>query len=163
MAIQSSYFAVAEFIDSRSQSSAVRVRIPKAKADLWYNAADATARAATDVGLLFNALNGLSSAYMYKTYVVLEDEQDAPAVPAPDSNIYNFDKLGVSFRAGLDNYSMTIPARSDANYTVNTDGVSVILGATGTAQVQDFVTRFQANVLAKNGGTPVVTKITVVR
>lgn len=163
MALQNSWYAVADFIDSRGQSSSVRVRVSETDAEAWLNAADNTARASTDVGVLFIRIAALSAATLYKRYVTLEVEDDAPAIPAPDDNIYNFDKLAVSFQAGLDNYSMTIPARDDANYTVGSDGVSVILGASGTTEIQNFVTAFEGTVVAKNGGTPTVRKITVIR
>jgi len=162
MAITSQYFAVIDLLDSRKQISTVRVRVKTADAVAWLGAATPALRDATAVGLLLNAIAGLSSAVVNKKYVSLEDES-ASLAPAQDDNVYNFDKLGSSFSGGIDNYSSSIPARKDTAYTVSTDGVTVILGALGTAEVQEYVTRFNASVLAKNGANATITRITVTR
>lgn len=162
MAVTSQYFAVIDLIDSRKQISTVRTRVKSADAVAWLGAANAAARDGTTVGALFASIAGLSSAVVNKKYVSLEDESDAPA-PVPDDNVYNFDKLGTSFAGGIDNYSSSIPARKDTAYNVGTDGVTVVIGAGATAETTEYITRFNAVVLAKNGQSGTVTKMTVTR
>src|SRR5690606_17559897 len=100
--------------------------------------------------------------YAYKRWVSMIDETDNVTHPPADDNIYNFDKLGVHYKAGIDNYVITIPGRDDDDYTVAEDGITVIIsGAGATAAVTNFITRFEATAVGKNGGAPNVTKIVV--
>jgi len=88
----------------------------------------------------------------------LVTEDDAVTFPDFDSDIFIFDKLAVHYSSGFDNYQVTIPGRDSANYTMESDAVHVnpTLGL-----VDEFISRFEAVVLAKNGGAATVSSITV--
>jgi hypothetical protein len=81
--------------------------------------------------------------------------------PDVDQYVFPFDKLGISFRADGENYVSSIPARNNANISVGSDGISVILGAGGTTEVQDFVTAFEAIVLSEELAAATITQITI--
>lgn len=151
------YVAKQTFIDSTGKSSTVETRVAGAAATTYLTAADKTARDATSIGTLFSATAALSSAVEYQRSVEKIDENDAVSDPA--AGVYHFDKVAVSTRAGLDNYSSTIPARKMAALTLADDGVTV--DTADGALVQAFVTALQAVAIAKNGSPVTVTRIRV--
>lgn len=163
MALVTTWRASVSFGDSRKKLADVSVRISEGDGKAWINAVDQAARDATDVGDFFAATAGLSSGTPFTKAVTMEQEDENAVFPTADLNIYNFDKLGVGFKALLDNYNMTIPARDDSAYTVSEDGVTVILtGAGATAEVTAFIAAFNGLVLGKNGGTGTVITMQVV-
>lgn len=151
------YVAKQTFIDSTGKSSTVETRITGAAATTYLTAADKTARDATSVGALFGATAALSSAVEYQRSVEKIDEQDTVADAA--AGVYHFDKITISTRAGLDNYSSTVPARKMAALDLADDGVTV--DTADGAEVQTFVTALQAVAIAKNGSPVTVTRIRV--
>lgn len=164
MATVSSYWASVSGRDSRNKSVDISVRVNETDAQAWLTAADATARGLTDVGVLLNKLLGLSGIFAYKRWVSLIDEADNVTHPPADDNIYNFDKLAVSYKAGIDHYVLTIPGRLDTAYNVADDGVDVIIsGAGASAATTDLITAFNATVKGKNGSDAVVERIYVQR
>lgn len=163
MAVISTYRATISMRDSRGISTDWSARVSDADAQEWLDAADATARGLTKVGLLLNAVPQLSGCFAYKRSVVLEDFTDNVTQPAADANIYNFDKLNVSYQAGTVRRTITIPGRDPDDYNVASDGVTVIItGADATAKVTNFITQFEDTYVDINGYSPVVVEIKVV-
>jgi len=169
MAVVERYFAYITFADCRknpsgggNKTSSIRVRVSAANANTYFAANTDALRAATEVGLLMTAFAGLSSGYRLSWGVSIDLEQDAPNFPATESAIYTFDKYQISYRAGLDNYVVSIPARDDIDANVASDGVSVLLVAPGaTGEVTNLVTRFESTVQSKNGDAVTVNGIRV--
>lgn len=151
------YVAKQTFIDSTGKSSTIETRVSGASATTYLTAVDKAARDATSIGVYFNATAALSSAVEYQRSVEKVDEQDS--VSDPVAGTYHFDKIAVSTRAGLDNYSATIPARKMAALTLADDGVTIDTADAGL--VQAYVTALQAVALAKNGSVPAVTRMRV--
>lgn len=151
------YVAKQTFIDSTGKSSTVETRVASAAATTYLTAVDKAARDATSIGALFAATAALSSAVEYQRSVEKIDEQDSVADAA--AGVYHFDKIAVSTRAGLDNYSSTIPARKMAAIDLADDGVTI--DTADGAEVQTYVTALQAVALAKNGATVSVTRMRV--
>ena len=160
MALVDQYHAFVKFGDSRQKITEVRFRVPTTEAQTYINALTQILKDATEVGQMLLSFEDLSAGTMIGKGVELVTIDDAAAFPAPDDNVYNFDKLLVSYKASGVGYNITIPSRDDDAYTVATDGVTVIL-ADGAA-VEDFVTRFNALVLSKYGVQGTVEEITVV-
>jgi hypothetical protein len=162
MAFVTKYFGEISYGDSRKKSSPSVVEVAKADYDAWNDAADFAAALVTPLGLYFAAEAALSASSVLSWRVYTEVVNDTFAYPAPDDDVYNFDKLNVSYRAGLDGYNKTIPGRDGAAYTVADDGVTVIATDPGwTAAVEAYITQFNATVLAKNGGSAVFQKMYV--
>lgn len=159
MALVDQYHAFVKLGDSRQKITEVRFRVPTDVAQIYINALTQILKDATEVGQFLLSIQDLSAATMMAKGVTLETVDDAAVFPDPQSSIYNFDKLMVSYTAQGFNYNLTIPSRDDTNYDVATDGVTVDLTA-GT--VDDFVSRFNALVLSKYGVQGTVTEITVV-
>lgn len=158
MATQLQYFLNMSFIDSRKKISNIRWRVDPTAGAAWLTAADAAAKAATPLGLLVTRTNALSDATLTDWGVELAAIDDGAIAPAADGGIYNFDKVTTQFKAGLKNYVTTIPARNDAVLNAATDGTTIIItGAGASAEVTNFITSYNAVVLADNGVAPEVT------
>jgi len=152
------HYAFVKLGDSRGKVTEVRYRVSATSAAAYFTALTQILKDATPVGLLLADTELLSACSMMGKGVMLVTEDDAQAFPGYDTDIFIFDKLAVHYRAGFDNYQVTIPGRDSANYTMETDGVHVnpTLGA-----VDDYITHFNAVVLAKNGTAGIVQNITV--
>jgi hypothetical protein len=162
MAFVTSYYAELSLGDSRKKDTPARIRVSKADYDAYNGAANFAAALLTPIGLYFAALSLLTASTVQAYKVYQETINDTGSYPAPDDNVYNFDKINVAFRAGLDNYNITIPGRDDTAYTVSTDGVTIITTDPGwTAAVEDYVTQFNAVALGKNGTAGVVQQMYV--
>lgn len=157
------WYAKISIGDCRKKTTARSLRISQTDALAWLQAADDAAREVTAVGHLLDSFGDMSDGLEQSLSV--EAELDfAPAFPAKDTDIYNFDQLSVTARnAAQQPTTITIPARAAAAYTVESDGVTVILGATGTAQVQNLVTRMEATWLDNDAQALVVEQIKVAR
>ena len=162
MATQSRYFANLTLGDSAQKRYNFRVRVTDVAGAAWLAGADPTARGATTIGVLFGKVAALTDLTLEKSSVTLEDIDDAFAFPDANSNLYGFDKLAIATKAGLKNYTVSLPGRDDAAYNVGTDGIEVIIsGAGATAATTEFITAYEAVVLADNGEVPNVTGIRV--
>lgn len=145
MALVDLHYAFVTFLDSRGKQSSVQFRVSSTDASAYYGALTQILKDATTVGQLLLSFEDLSAGVMLAKGIRLETIEDTAAPPAPDDNVYHFDKLLCHYRSGLKNHFLTIPARDDTAYSVAADGVTVIL-ADG-ADVADFVSRFNAVVL----------------
>lgn len=145
----------------RQKIATVRYRVQEVIVTNYLAAADDAARAATAAGLLVAAANALSIGVPVRVTVGADFVDNAAVPPVADDFVFPFDKLGISFRADGENYVSSIPARNNANVTLGSDGISVILGALGTAEVQDFVTQFESIVLSEELAATTITQITV--
>jgi hypothetical protein len=145
----------------RQKIATVRWRVPEVVVNNYLAAADDAARAATAAGLLVAAADALSLGVGVKVTVGSAFVDNLAVPPGPDDFVFPFDKLGISYRADGENYVSSIPARNNASVTVGSDGISVILGALGTAEVQDFVTQFESIVLSEENAAATITQITI--
>jgi hypothetical protein len=144
--------------DSRKKTTEVAVRVTAAAATAYFGAVTQILKDATPVGQLLLSIEDLSACSMMGKGVRLVTKDDATDFPNYDSDIFNFDKLANHYNCGFDNYQMTIPGRDSANYTMESDGVHVNLTL---GLVDEFVTRFNAVALGKNGVAATVSTITV--
>lgn len=160
MALQDFHYAVIKLGDSRGRTTEVRFRVNVIEAGLYYNATTQILKDATEVGQLFLSVEELSACTMMGKGIVMVTEDDAAAFPLPNADVYIFDKLGVSYKAGFDNYQVTIPGRDTTAYTVADDGVTVLTNLGD--DMEDFIDRFNAIVIGKNTLAAEVTKVTVV-
>lgn len=156
MAMQERYIGKLALIDSTGKSSTIEVRITSTAATEWLTAVGA-AKDATALGTFFTRAAAMSGATDYQQSVELVREDDAASLPG--DGVFNFDKFAVSYKAGLDNYTLTIPARLLSAVSLADDGVTVVTGGAGA--VDNFISSFEGVVLAKNGAVPDVTKVRV--
>jgi len=159
MALVDQHFAKITFGDSQGKEWTVRFRVNSTDAAAYFGAVTQILKDATELGLFFLSIEDLAEGTFRGKGVELVTIDDAIGFPAPDDNVYGFDKLLVSYVAAGNGYHLSIPTRDDANYTVATDGITVIL--TDGAFVEDFVTRFATVVLSKYGAAGVVSEIIV--
>jgi len=159
MALVDQHFAKITFGDSQQKEWTVRFRVGSVDAAAYFGAVTQILKDATELGLFFLSIEDLAEGTFRGKGVELVTIDDAIGFPAPDDNVYGFDKLLVSYVAGGNGYHLSIPTRDDANYTVATDGITVIL--TDGAMVEDFVTRFATVVLSKYGTAGTVSEIIV--
>ncbi len=158
MALTDFHYAFIKIGDSRKKTTEVRFRVTAAEAVNYFSAVTQILKDATAVGQLLLSVEDLSAGTLQGKGIILITEDDAAGFPGFDSDIFNFDKLAVHYAAGFDNYQVTIPARDSANYTMESDAVHVnpTLGL-----VDEFISRFNAVALGKNGDAGVVSEITV--
>ena len=164
MAIVSEYWGKIAIGDSRQQITDFAIRLLDADAAAWLAAIGFPAKEATEAGQLMAAVAGLSAGSVFSTSVENKWVDDAATFPDPDDNVYNFDKINVGYRAGMDRYTVTIPSRDDAAYNVGGDGVTIIItGAGASAATTDFVDAFNTTVEGKNGLAGLVEKMYIAR
>lgn len=160
MAQVAQYWGVMKVGDSRQKFADIRFRLVDADAAAWLAAIGYAAKAATDAGVLMDAIEGLIAGTVFERGVESSFIDDAAAFPAADDNVYNFDKINVGHKAGLDRYTLTLPSRDDAAYNVASDGVTVIIsGAGASAATTAFVAAFNTSVEGKNGLQSTVEKM----
>lgn len=164
MAMVAEYWGKVAIGDSRQNITDFRVRLVDADAAAWLAAIGFAAKAATDAGVLMAAVGGLTAGTVFSYAVESSYVDDAAAFPAPDDNVYNFDKINVGFKAAMDRYTVTIPSRDDTAYNVGGDGVTVIISGGGaSAATTDFVAAFNTSVEGKNGSAATVEKMYISR
>jgi len=159
MAYVAKYTAGVSSGDAAKQIRAVAVRVAEAKAKLWFAAADHTARMSTDVGLMLLALNDAQESdggnTINKFYVNMDDINDAYAPPAADSDIYNSNKVKLTYSTTNNGLPVTesiyIPQR-DAGLPTNPDGKSYNIAASPFVNMQ---TQLVASGLSSYG-TPII-------
>jgi hypothetical protein len=159
MALVDLHYAFVTFGDSRGKESTVQFRVTAAEALDYFQQLTQILKDGTPLGLFFLSIEDLSAGTFRGKGVKLITIDDAIGFPAPNANLYNFDKLQVSYTALGNQYNMSIPNRDDAVYVVGTDGVTVDL--TTPAAVTQFITRFAAVVLSKYGDAGAVNEIIV--
>jgi len=146
----------------RQKIATVRWRVPEVVVSNYLAAADDAARAATAAGQLVAAADDLSLGVGLKVTVGSAFVDDQAVPPAAEDFVFPFDKFGVSFRADGENYVSSIPARNDANVTISSDGISVIVTDPGwSAEVEAFITAFESIVLSEEGAAATITQITI--
>lgn len=163
MALVDRHYAFVTLMDSRQKTSTFEVRVRASEATAYFGAVTQIIKDATPVGQLLLSIEDLSAGTMISKGVTLRTFDDAAVPPALEDHIFTFDKIGVKFRGGLQNYQITIPARDGAQFTVAGDGVTIITeGAGADQQVLDFISRFEAVAVAANETFPTVTGMLVV-
>jgi len=158
------YRAGLTFGDSRNLLADVVWRINQTMFDAYDGAADAAARAATPLGLYMAGIAGLSSCALFERRIFKVIEIDNAVFPADTSMVFNFDKITTSLKAGIDNYTMTIPGRKNSVISTGmVDGIINIQVGTRTAEVDAFITSLANGLIAKNGSQAIVQKMYVNR
>lgn len=151
------------FLTSDRKTAVVSLRIDQTEADAWLFALPGVARDGTEVGVLIAAIEALSEGNLLYEEVAHRTTNDAVDYPLPSEEVYSFDKFGVMFSSGLDNYQFTIPARNMAVVVPETDGVTIaITDPPASDEVLALVAAVNDTVLAKNGGAATVTGMRVV-
>lgn len=160
LALVEQYFGFLKIGDSRQSFTTIEIRLTDADAVAWNAAIGAAAKAATEAGVLFAAIEGLTAGTVFERGVRSAIVDDAAAFPAADDNVYNFDKINVGLKAGLDRYTVTIPSRDDTAYNVAADGVTVIISGAGASEATtDYVDAVADAVEGKNGSPATVEKM----
>lgn len=160
MALVREFWAGFTVGDSAQKTGSISFRVPEADYDAYVTAATPVAAQLTPLGLLFANYEGLMSATIRERRCAVVDVTDPYTFPATDADVYRSDKIKISMLAGADIYTMSIPCRNPAAYTTS-NGIDIITSASGTTEVQDFVTAFNGHVVAKNGNLGTVNKMTV--
>lgn len=158
------YRAAMSLGDSRNKLVSVEWFVNTTMFTAWSGAADTAARAATPVGVLMAAIEGLTRLNVFERSVAKVAVLDNAVFPADSTMAFAFDKITTSFKAGIDRYTMTIPGRDDAVISTGmVDGVIDIDVATRTAAVDAFIVAVANGMIAKNGSQNIVQKMYVNR
>lgn len=158
MAIITSYVATVSWVDGVKRPCSTSVYVNETDAKAWFAAADASARALTDVGVLMAAINQLSDATLVGMEVSCRDEQDTAVLPA--ETVLRGNKLFVSYGAAGRKFHITIPARDPDDYVQGADSLVVALD-TPTA-MNNFVTAFNSTARNIDGQVVAIDQIKVV-
>jgi hypothetical protein len=143
MAIVEQFFASVQVADSKGKFASASVRVGAVDARAYVAAADQSARDATKVGLLLDAmLDSMVAAgsQAYKKWSLQSDfVNNAFAAPAVDDNTYNKNAYIVTClttNAGIPAYdSFTIPQRNEA-WLMESNGENVDLTDTEPANLR---------------------------
>jgi len=152
--------------DSAKKLSRVAVRVDATDGKAFVAAADTAARSATKVGLLLIAISNLTLNNPNAVKARGVDSQfvnDAFVFPVPEDDAYISNKLNVSYSTSLGGLprqnQFTIPMRDPAEYTMESNGVNVVLE--DGADIEDLVTQIADTMLSLYGTACTVTEITV--
>jgi len=126
----------------RQKMATVEHYVPVAAVTAYNAAADDAARAATTIGVFFDAEAALSLGVVKKHDVGFSYVDLAALPPAANEKVYPFDKIGVSFTADGEYYVSSIPARDNDAFVVGPDGITILI-ETGSA-AEDYVAAFNA-------------------
>jgi hypothetical protein len=140
--------------DGANRPSTMQWYVPKATAQLYFAAADKSARDATAIGILFAKALAVTAGAEETRSVTVVDES-AP-VTIPSETVLRGNKLVIGFAAEADQYQQTVPARDATAYTPKADSIEVDFAASG--DLADYITAFQATAIGKNGGSVTVNK-----
>lgn len=154
------YYAQMTFGDGRRRKTARTFDVASAVGEAYLDAADAAARAATALGLLFARIAAHSDCTVFKSGVFKGDEF-APGYPTA-GDVYFYDTLLISARAADgEPDTFTIPGRKKSAYNISPNGVDVLFGGTGTTATQDLVTSIEAALVDEDLSALTVEAITV--
>ncbi len=143
--------------------STISYNVPLAAINLYNDAADDAARAATLLGALVTAVLDLTLGTLAHVESGYLFAQDATLPPAISIQAFPFDRINTSFKAGLRNYNSSIPARTDdpAKLNLSSDGVTLDTGTGISAEVAAYVAAFNAVVLGINGSAGIVVSMKI--
>lgn len=131
------WFATVNLRDNANRPSSVQFYVPEATAKLYFAAADKTARDATAIGQLFTKLLTTTEMAVESVSVSIVDET-APVV-LPASGVVRGNKIVMNGLTGPDAFTISIPGRKAASYTLKTNSIDIDIEADG-----DFKTFMQA-------------------
>lgn len=154
MAETATYIASVQVGDSAKKLGSASFIVSAADAKAYIAAADATARAATDVGLLLDAALDITRASLvsgWKKWSIQADFLNtAFEYPVPDDGIYISNKWKVTFsttNAGIPAIdTVYVPEYLVTGVVMSSDGISADLT---DAPMDAFVAAFEATALSK--------------
>lgn len=149
MAIVTKFMASLQIGGSNQRLGSTSQRVGEADAKAYVAAADQTARDATKVGLLLDSMLDISIAEatnIYKRYALeCEYINDAFAYAPKDGDVYKSNALKVTYQttnAGIPVIESTPFYFRRTDYVMQSDGVSLVLGVSGTNDdVNNYVTQ----------------------
>lgn len=147
----------------REKVSNITYFVKSTAVDAYNAAADDSARAATTVGELISAVEGLGQGVL-KSVDVGYVYATGNTPPDSGSFVFPFDKLLVQSQDVVNGKAVTssIPARNNAHVTVGSDGVSVLIsGADETDEVSAFIIAYESIVLSNDANDVAVDQITI--
>lgn len=154
MAETATYIASLQVGDSAGKLASASFVVGATDAQAYAAAANAGARAATDVGVLLLAALGITQADAasgWRKWSLQSDFLNTLfSYPEADDGIYNSNKWKVTFstlNAGIPAIdTVYVPEYLITGVVMDSDGISASLG---DAPVSDFVTAFEATALSK--------------
>jgi hypothetical protein len=163
------YKAHVTIYDSAKKAGRVELRVDATDGKAYIAAADTAARAATKVGLLLASVVALiqnAGGIVYEWGLDATFLQTTFAYPLPADQIWRSNKLKVDYSTtnnGLPaSGSFTIPARDPAEYTLESNGINVIIAGTPTTEIEDLITQIEDTLISSYGtAVPAVNEITV--
>jgi hypothetical protein len=132
--------------------------VSEADAEAWINAADETARAATDVGVLVSKFLAMTDAAFVQTQVGMIQLNDPVSNPA--DTVLRGNKLAFKGRSGGRGIDFSIPARKPASFSQSVDSLQVSI--TSPTAMSEFVTAYNAVVTDQFGNVASVQSASVV-
>jgi len=161
------HVVTASFYDSRAKTAVVSFFISAANAAAYIAAADDSARAATQVGLLIAAIAALTIDNGPVKVSINTEYLNSTAIPPVDNAAYNFDKFATTLKdeSVVRNLTYTIPGRAMEAVALAPDGVTVIIdsGAGATTQTTNYIDALIATALSDTGGALIPTRMYVAR
>jgi len=138
--------------------STISYNVPIAAINLYNDAADDAARAATLLGALVTAVLDLTRGTLARVSSGYAFIQDATIPPTVSDQVFPFDRINTSYKAGIRNYNSGIPGRvlDSAILNLGSDGVSLDTGAGASAEVLAYIAAFNGVVLGVNGSAAVL-------
>jgi len=133
-------------IDTLNRNSSYTVRITAAAAQAYAAAADATARAATTIGVLIAAVDALTDCTVTTRGIVYVERDNAAVAPA--TGVWRGNKFVTGFSGSGRNFVTSLPGRNEA--AVNFNGLDVVIIG-GTTATTNYVDAFNAVALDING------------
>lgn len=138
---------------------AIDFYVTEAAAQAYFAAADATARAATTVGVAMQKAINMQTGFVTGKEVTLAEINDAE-VTNPGDTVLRGNKLNVGIHAGIKNSTFTIPCRSGSAFTQKDDSLDCLLSS--PSAMSEFVAAYEAVGVNSYGDAATITRVTVV-
>lgn len=135
----------------RPQVATVTHYVAAADVTAYNAAADDAARAATDLGVFFDAEAALSLGVVVKRDVGFAYVENTATPPAVSAGVFAFDKFGVSYQADGEYYVSSIPGRDMADVVISSDGITINTGAGASAETLAYIAAFNTTILSEEG------------
>jgi len=156
-------FSISLYMSNKNEGdkpklSTISHTVPAAAITAYNAAADDAARAATLLGALVAATLDLTRGTLAKVLAGFDYVQDAILPPTVSDQVFSFDAINTSFKAGIRFYNSFIPGRvlDPAILNLGSDGVSLDIGAGSSTEVDAYISAFNAVVLGINNSAGVV-------
>lgn len=151
-------YATVTLRDGIGRESVWQAYVSQGTAQAYAAAADASARAATALGVLFTKLAAVTDMEVVSKGIGYMEINDAPGDPA--DSVLRGNKLQFFFNGSGRSFTMSVPGRKASAYEQQANSLQIALDS--PTAMSDFIDAFNTNAKDINGSSVTITSAQVV-